>query len=159
MANYVPASKKKECRDFVPTTVSVVAHEATGVNQHWRLYFKAEPDSVCVDMSVGVDSGVLIVSLHDYTESNSAVKTIDVTMRASGTKVSAFLDVITGSGYERYNFTNDGQGCRHWVKTVVRAFSSKGLIDSGNLGEIEAAMGKVWPGGAEAPAMAEGTFF
>lgn len=163
MASFVPSSSEQASRDFVPSAVAVVGHSLAHNDQvqHWCLYFQGDGCCVRTDMSVGGDgyTGIMLVSKHDYLVSDRATKTELVTMTGSGTKVGAFLDVILRAGYERYRFTNEGLGCRHWVKTVLRGFADEGLIEDGNLDSIEVSMGKVWPSGNDALSTKPGSFF
>lgn len=163
MALYIPSNSEQQARDFTPSTLAVVGHELVGNADvlHWCIYFQSESRSVRIDMSVGADgiTGILIISNNETLVSDRERKTIYFPIPTEGTKVGSFLDVIFGNGYERYKFTEQGFGCRHWVKIVLRAFIDADLAQGDNFDLVTSAMQKVWPNGTNALMIEEGTFF
>lgn len=134
---------------------------------HWVLYCALSPtSSVRVDASPAGPNMSLVVMLSAQSEvvANDAVRS--VRLPTSGLTVNGLLDLIRAAGFDRYQFTASGQGCRYWICTLIKLLESRGALpDDEAVNKLVEDISSVWLSKDEcAPAseqtgVQEGTFF
>jgi hypothetical protein len=79
---------------------------------------------------------------------------------AGGTTVAAIFDVIVARGHQKYEFTEDLEGCRFWLYTFVNDLEEMGLIPKGSAAAAWGVMSYYWryPQGQDVRAIQRGTF-
>src|SRR5947199_9274860 len=105
--------------------VRVVAH-TTGLrdpsiatsDNHWSIFLilANNEGSVRINMRAELEdpTGILDVTEHMYTDSNSRVASWDFRVNGS-IPVAWFYRLIFALGRHRYNMSGGGSGCRWWV--------------------------------------------
>lgn len=64
---------------------------------------------------------------------------------AKNLTIGAFFELIKASGYDKYQFTNNGNGCRYWVFSVVKLLEEMGYLVKAD--EAKTALNTVWSDG------------
>ena len=86
----------------------------------------------------------------EYIYSHNAVKIMALNPRRN-CYVKDLLDAITAEGYQNYDFTSDGVGCRYWVSQIISLFQSNGLTPhKTECKEARDAVAVVWSDRGEA---------
>ncbi|OGM48032.1 hypothetical protein ABOM_002827 [Aspergillus bombycis] len=129
---------------------------------HWCFYLSSS-ETTCVSLdcqpSHTVPSSVLTGGSKAYvilSELNAPAGpdallefAVGVDVRA-GLTVGDVVDVVVGSGREKYEFDADGVGCRFWVTEVLGLLRRVGVLVDGQ--QVERAKGMVkrlWPEGTD----------
>lgn len=126
---FLPKSIRSELSQKLVIEINVAAHppdvavdsesgNPTTVN-HWTLYLVTSAhSSVRCDMTpTGTGpEGTLVVRELDYAISFNAAKYYCISVNP-GTSVQTVLDVIMEKHYDRYKFTEGGQGMSQYAKT------------------------------------------
>nr|POF24597.1 hypothetical protein CFP56_78316 [Quercus suber] len=87
---------------------------------------------------------VLVVEAKDYAYSYHAHKVIRMN-NAKNLTIKAFFELIKANGYDKYQFTNNGNGCRYWVYSVVKLLEEKDHLVNADVAKT--ALNTVWSGG------------
>ena len=74
--------------------------------------------------------GKIEVTSKPYLVTASAIKTIALRV-AKKTKVADIVSVTVTKRRQFYQFDTTGEGCRHWVDTVVRDLETAGRLKAG----------------------------
>ena len=69
--------------------------------------------------------GKIEMSSKPYKYTANAVKTVPLRV-GKATKVADIVSVIVRNRRQLYEFDKTGEGCRHWVETVVRDLETAG---------------------------------
>ncbi|KAF3937329.1 hypothetical protein ABW19_dt0203127 [Dactylella cylindrospora] len=126
----------------------------TPVN-HWKLHLVIDKNqSIEIDMQIGTfpedsDKGRLKTRHLTYTKSSHAVETISLPVRKRPTVKQIFQIIDSGDLY-MYRFVN-GQGCRHFVRTLLKAIRDHGFITETTFETVEEDIKFYykWSGGRE----------
>ena len=175
---FIPSSLEAQVAERKITAIYATAYPGKPVDaatgdkspktNHW-VFFCAinEQQSVRIDPTPSGPNQSLVcaVSLKEYIHTNEAVKierlvTKDLTIKA-------FIDLIKVKKYDKYQFTNGGQGCRYWVYTIINMLKSEGhLSNDTEFHDAIDAIKKTWKGkgdppltGEEATPIVKGSFF
>jgi len=57
--------------------------------------------------------------------------------------VKDFKDVILNNRYDKYKFTDNGEGCRYWVSLVISLFEANGYIAPGSMTHFDLEINKI----------------
>jgi hypothetical protein len=167
---FVPASKKDEILDKDVFWVDAVAHERLpqGGN-YWCFYLRVSAThSIHLDMTpsytvpstsvAGGSKGNLVVSLLDYTVSPSAQKVVRLDV-LTGRTVRDYVSLLVEHGRDKYEFNDQGQGCRYWVDQQIDLFYQHGfLVSRAQIEEARAAILTQWPGRMQYPLVQGGYY-
>lgn len=79
---------------------------------------------------------------------------------ADGTTVTAIIDIIVARGRQKYDVTEEWEGCRFWVYTLVRDLEESNLVPEGSSAEAWQVMSYYWryPEGRDFREIKKGTF-
>lgn len=131
---------------------------------HWATFLQTgNPESIRLDMAPGYGTdgtrGKIRITMQDYIYTYDAIKTLGFDV-VRNTMAQEFCDAINERGRERYNFTNELEGCRYWIYTILSDWESRGLLAEGTSTEAWAALSLYWrnPSGSEERTVAQGTF-
>ncbi|KAK6517981.1 hypothetical protein TWF506_005149 [Arthrobotrys conoides] len=129
--------------------ILVAGHPHQHIN-HWYIYFEVEERFVRLNMSAawvpgqpGRKKGKLIVDSVDYNALTSGVRRESFYIRGQPT-VGDLLDLVQQNRREYYVYTDTGQGCRHWCRTVLDDFLEAGVIKRKEYSKGVAALQNLW---------------
>lgn len=157
LVHFVPANREAAILDASVSRIFVVAHEALGSTNHWSLYLQTSSDgSVHIDCqpSHSIPSTVLKGgSKANLIISELPTKVIDFNTEAQfvvdvepGLSVRQVYDCIVENGRHKYEFDENGVGCRNWVTDQLDLFyQAELLIDDGQIAEAKAGILTQWP--------------
>ncbi|RDB21788.1 hypothetical protein Hypma_010857 [Hypsizygus marmoreus] len=120
-----------------------------GSHNHWRMFFIIDPSTAfCFDMSVGGDgrTGVLIIQDVPYPNRDDMEKPFAI-VPLSFTTTHTIQDIITSltkHSMECYRFTPEGDGCRHWIRQVVRMWEAEGRLPAGSRSKLDESILFFW---------------
>ena len=165
---YIPKSIQGKCDKSKITTIracasapqplsNTSADESTAVGpltNHWVLHCilaasetSHEFRSIRLDPSPGgLDlSLTLIINLvKTYIETREAATSFELSLTEDATFVQ-LMDVITTRYLQKYRFTRDGNGCRHWIACAIKAFREHGYLADLRQADVGVEMlGKAW---------------
>lgn len=146
---------------------------------HWRLYLSTnlgdparniDGSSVVIDMvkrQPPDTTAVLCVRARDYPTSINVAHTVGCgTHPSHPTTVLQIIKLLHDKGLLRYKYSANGEGCRFWVQTVIRALEEAGVVAAGAAGRVDAAVPFLWrrpgsqPAGTPSPSPIErGSFY
>lgn len=104
---------------------------------HWQIYLTTTNDMyIMINMTLPLfkgssTNGILKMEEKIYGISKSISSKINIT-NVDGKTVKDFKDVILNNGYNKYKFTDNGEGCRYWVSLVISLFEENRLIALGS---------------------------
>lgn len=121
--------------------------EGGGAN-HWVVFLQVGPmRSVKVDMTLSADgvTGVILLSSKSYGYSDNFIVHVNIPTLNHPT-VQDILDVITKNGRDRYKFSVNGEGCRHWIYVFICDLENASYIASGSAQQASYYLSKFWSG-------------
>lgn len=144
---YLPSAQEPLIRSFPLTSISAVAHEPLpSSGNHWSLYLHSSSPShthslIHLDITPSytqppttLPSGskaILIISLLPYHPSPSipdrATKICPLSTPTT-LLVSDVVDLLLSHGRHRYEFNDQGQGCRAWTDRTITLLHQHGLV-------------------------------
>jgi hypothetical protein len=138
--------------------------DGTPPTNHWAAFLELPKDaSVRLDMMPGYGSdglrGKIEISSKKYVSTQNAIKT--VTFSTIGTPtVQTITDLITRNGREKYTFTEEEEGCRYWIYTIISDLAASGIVPSDSGQAAWGAVSQYWrhPSGSEPRNVQRGTF-
>jgi hypothetical protein len=88
---------------------------------------------------------VLIVNYQPEQYMATAVKTVQMNV-TPGTTVKGLLSTIADARYDKYQFSESGQGCRYWISRTAKLLQSKGHLteDDDGVDTLEEVLRTVW---------------
>lgn len=108
-------------------------------------------------------SMVAIVSKKPYLYSKHAIKVFQLT--TNDITIGGFLNLLVANNYDKYQFSQSGQGCRYWVYSVANLLLNEGKItDEAQIQAFTQAIRLTWgkdealPTDQQTP-IVEGRFF
>jgi len=132
---------------------------------HWALFLQVSEDaSIRLDMTPGYGSdgqrGKIQILYKEYTYTNNAIKSESFQVR-SGVVAQHITDLITLNGRDKYTFTEEQEGCRFWIFTVISDLEARGFIATGCSQNTWTAVSHYWryPSGRELREVKRGTFY
>ncbi|KAJ5609596.1 hypothetical protein N7528_010163 [Penicillium herquei] len=168
--HFIPASQQNEILDKKIQGMFAVAHErlVQGGN-HWCFYFQVGTNnSVNLDMTPsymvpstsipGGSKGNMVLSDLTYVISPATEKAIRLDV-APGKTVRDFVDLLLQHDRHKYEFNDQGQGCRYWCYHQLDLLYQTGLLI--NLLQVEEAKAAIllqWPDQQQYP-LVQGGFY
>ncbi|KAL9105977.1 MAG: hypothetical protein Q9227_008932 [Pyrenula ochraceoflavens] len=149
------------------TPVGNFTGEHAPKTNHWVLfcafndheYIQVDPSPSGPNMTITV-----IFSLENHPFDTSMVKSTPLAPK--GLTLKTLIDRIKTKQYDKYRFANEGQGCRHWIYTIINMLKSEGRLYSiPQVDDALDAIRKIWKTkdeqvpDDEATGIVEGTFF
>lgn len=103
---------------------------------HWTMFLELDREkSVKVDMTPtytdGELTGLILLESKDCVMTNKSVKSITFSPKDE-LRVKNVMEVIMSNGRDRYIFTDEGEGCRFWVCTVIKDLEAAEEISKGS---------------------------
>lgn len=170
---FVPPSRQQTILAFQVDSISVAAHNKTswgkGFTNHWSLYLRTSQNtSVRIDClpSYSVPSTVIpggskafvIISELSSALSHDAVKDVSLTVRP-GLTVAHVVNLLIASGRHKYEFNQQGVGCRNWVTDQVNnLLEQQYTVDGAQCETARQTILKLWPDGTQL-AMDAGAYY
>nr|POE90371.1 hypothetical protein CFP56_71096 [Quercus suber] len=134
---------------------------------HWVLVCALSPvSSIQLDPSPsGPDmSMVAILSAQDHTASINAVRSVK--LPTLGLTINGLIDLIKTTGFDKYQFTTTGQGCRYWIYSLVKLLRDRDVLTSGHaVSQLNEDIDLVWGNkdelviASEQSSVQKGTFY
>ena len=131
---------------------------------HWALFLqRVDGGSVRLDMMPGYGSdglrGKIEVLSKTYASTRNAIKTLTFPIISTQT-VKSITDGFAQNGRDRYTFTEEEEGCRYWIFTIISDLENAGIIQPGSGQAAWQAVSYYWryPSGSEPRAVRQGTF-
>lgn len=151
---FIPRSLSSSLEDAITTikaaaqTPNVVSTTSEKQTNHWVFYLPTPHNtSIRFDLSPSGPSAApacLIVSRLDSAMSRDVVKTCNISVRP-GTTVKTILDILKSANYDRYTFSEGGQGCRFWVGKVVTLLQEREVaVNENEIQALHNALQQVW---------------
>src|SRR6266536_4191332 len=132
---------------------------------HWAAFLpRSQGGSVRLDMMPGYGSdglrGKIEIASKDYTSTQNAIKTLSFPVIAQAT-VKTITDKINEKGRDRYTFTEEEEGCRYWIGTLISDLEAASIIPTGSGKDALEELSCYWryPSGSEPRAVKQGTFY
>ena len=132
---------------------------------HWTIFLQLGSNrSVKVDMIPGDgDDGLLgfiVLESKKYDMTNKRIKSLTFIPPCT-LLVKDVLALITEKGRDRYTFTEEEEGCRFWICTVVKDLEGAGKVPKDSSIESDLTLSRYWgfPSGFSPRIMEAGTFF
>ena len=132
---------------------------------HWTIFLQLDVESsVKVDMIPGDgDNGLLgfiVLESKTYVMTNKGIKSLTFTP-ACKLLVKDVINLIMEKGRDRYEFTEEEEGCRFWIYTVVKDLEEARKIPKDSTVDAVHTLGCYWvfPSGSTPRKMEAGTFF
>jgi hypothetical protein len=161
---FVPPSRQQTILAFQVDSISVAAHKKTswerGFTNHWCLYLRTSQNaSVQIDclpsysvpsiVMPGGSKAFVIISELSYALSPDAVKDVSLTVRP-GLTVAHVVNLLIASGRHKYEFNQQGVGCRNWVTDQVNILlEQQYAVDDVQCEATRQAILKLWPDGTQ----------
>ncbi|KAJ5735631.1 uncharacterized protein N7483_000756 [Penicillium malachiteum] len=168
--HFIPVRQQSEILDKKVQWMYAVAHEklAQGGN-HWCFYFQiGTNNSVNLDItpsymvpSTSIPGGSkanMVLSDLTYVLSPATEKSVRLDV-ASEKTVRDFVDLLLQHSRHKYEFNDQGQGCRYWCYHQLDLLCQSGLLV--NLAQIEEAKAAIllqWPSQQQYP-LVQGGFY
>lgn len=131
---------------------------------HWAAFLELlDEHSVRLDMAPGYGSdgqrGKIELASKTYAYTQNAIKTVSYAMKKYVT-VQNIKDVIDAKGRDKYTFTEELEGCRYWIYTLILDLEAEGIIEAGSAVVAWNAVSSYWrhPSGSEQREVKQGTF-
>ncbi|KAI9758726.1 MAG: hypothetical protein M4579_002901 [Chaenotheca gracillima] len=132
---------------------------------HWAAFLQlSEASSVRLDMAPGYGSdglrGKIELASKEYVSTRNAIKTLSFALEIP-TTVKAILDIIVSNGRDKYMFTEEEEGCRFWIWTLLSDLEAAGIVSKGSADATLEAVSYYWrtPQGTDANPLKEGRFY
>ncbi|KAJ6021998.1 hypothetical protein N7540_007502 [Penicillium herquei] len=168
--HFIPAIQQNEILDKKVQRMYAVAHErlAQGGN-HWCFYFQVGTNSsVNLDItpsymvpSTSISGGSkanMVLSDLMYVLSPATEKAVRLDVTPEKT-VRDFVDILLQHGRHKYEFDDQGQGCRYWCYHQLDLLYQNGLlVNPPQIEEAKAAILLQWPGQQQYP-LVQGGFY
>ena len=161
---FVPPSRQQTILAFQVDSISVAAQKKTswgkGFTNHWCLYLRtSQNQSVQIDCQPsysvpgtvipGGSKAFVIISELSYALSHDAVKDVSLTVRP-GLTVAHVVNSLIASGRHKYEFNQQGVGCRNWVTDQVNILlEQQYAVDGVQCETARQAILKLWPDGTQ----------
>jgi hypothetical protein len=129
---------------YEPTDLSSEQSTGKAVN-HWAFHCAISEDNyIRIDPSPSADlSLVVIVSPKNYLPTDNAAKTL--TLTTTDLTVGGFINLLVTKKYDKYQFTQNGVGCRYWVSCVMKLLRTEGkLTDDTEIQAVNDAIRITW---------------
>ncbi|EQL00641.1 hypothetical protein G6O67_005491 [Ophiocordyceps sinensis] len=131
---------------------------------HWAIFLELpKQHSVSLDMAPGYGSdgrrGKILVSSRRQQITDNAIRTLPFGV-AQGTSVQTITNVISTNNRQKYTFTEEMEGCRLWVYTIISDLETARIVDPGSMALTWEEVSYYWryPKGHEARAVKQGEF-
>jgi hypothetical protein len=132
---------------------------------HWAIFLQVDPKkSVKLDMIPGDgDDGLLgyiVLESKGYNMTNKGIRSLTF-IPTCEFPVSDVLNLIMKNGRDKYIFTEEEEGCRFWICTLVRDLEEAGKLLKDSAATALSTLGSYWvfPSGSVPRKMEAGTFF
>ncbi|KAL2222871.1 hypothetical protein M432DRAFT_665527 [Thermoascus aurantiacus ATCC 26904] len=132
--------------------------QETTMTNHWALHCAISQDHQSLELDPSPSGPNLSIvpivtrrTAFTYSPDNDVVKTVrlDITPNLDLT-FGRFVALLVEKGYDRYQFTSTGQGCRFWISNLISLLRDEGYIqDSRQAQEAVDALGTVWGAGGQ----------
>lgn len=110
----------------------------------WVMFLKlADDKSIMVYMNSATVPALLNVSSKSYTGTYNTVKDVDFKTHGEPT-VQQIFDIISSKRRDKFEFTEDLEGCRHWILTVITDFEEANILSAGAKITARDALTKYW---------------
>jgi hypothetical protein len=133
---------------------------------HWAAFLEVHGGgSVRFDMVPGDGSdgltGMVIIESKRYKVTDNATKTVSFAAHGRPT-VNTVTSLISRLGRDKFKFTENEEGCRYWIYTLISDLEDADIVATGCKGEAWASLSKYWrdpPGSGSQPrSIDQGTF-
>lgn len=139
--------------------------EGNPPTNHWAAFLQhSDAGSIGLDMMPGYGSdglrGKIEISSKNCVSTNNAMKTLSFPVNVH-TTVQTITDMINDKGRDRYTFTEEEEGCRYWIGTIVSDLEAAKIISTGSGETAWGALSCYWryPDGSESRAVKQGKFY
>ena len=105
-------------------------------------------------------TGTILIESKSYEATNKSMKSVSLTPIHEFT-IQQAIEMILNQGLDRYNFTEDEEGCRFWIYTLIQDFAKEGWIAEECREQVKEVLSFYWvyPEGNVTRPMEEGTFY
>jgi hypothetical protein len=164
LVRFVPPSRQQTILAFQIDSISVAASEkipwGKGFTNHWCLYLRTSQNasvqincqpsySVPGTVIPGGSKAFVIISELSYALSHDAAKDVSLTVRP-GLTVAHVVNLLIASGRHKYEFNQQGVGCRNWVTDQVNILQEQQYaVDGVQCETARQAILKLWPDGTQ----------
>ena len=131
---------------------------------HWTTFLqRSDESSIRLDMTPGYGSdgqmGKIEIASKKYMHTNKAIKTLSFSVTQHAT-VRTITDLINNNGRDKYTFTEEWEGCRFWIYTLISDLEAAGIIPEGSVKATWEAVSRYWryPSGSESRVIKKGKF-
>lgn len=131
---------------------------------HWAIFLQlANQSSVRLDMAPGYGSdglrGKIHVASKRYQMTQNAIHSLTFPV-ATGVTVRTITDLINRGKRQKYTFTEEMEGCRFWIYTIMCDLEAAGIVAPGSAAMVWEAVSCYWryPLGCEQREVRQGTF-
>ncbi|CAG8959767.1 hypothetical protein HYFRA_00001674 [Hymenoscyphus fraxineus] len=130
LANTIPS--KPVTASHLPQRLpahAITLSEDAKLTNHWVMYLNESPTkAIRLDPSpTGPGNSLDLIISDNCVYTDDAVKTVQLSVAANLT-VGQIIDHVVGSGFDKYIFSLEGQGCRFWLHTVVASLLEVGCV-------------------------------
>ncbi|KAI9747514.1 MAG: Inorganic phosphate transporter pho84 [Chaenotheca gracillima] len=139
--------------------------EGNPPTNHWASFLaNKKSGSVRLDKMPGYGSdglrGKIEISSKPYESTKNDSMTLSFPAIVQ-TTVKDVTDMINRKGRDKYTFTEEMEGCRHWIWTLISDLEAEGIIDTGSGEATLKAVSSYWrfPSGSEPRAIKQGSFY
>lgn len=152
---FVPSSLKAQMLSSAVTEIWAVGHSIDSAKKegnHWCFYLQLSDGScsVRIDMTPsymvpstiiqGGSKANMIISSLAYKSSKSSIIISKLQVRGN-LIVREVIETLVSGGAHRYEFNQNGTGCRAWVSTQLDLLLSRGIILSNKeVAEVKGAL-------------------
>ncbi|KAJ5353812.1 hypothetical protein N7541_006376 [Penicillium brevicompactum] len=155
--HFVPAIRRPQILKLPVQRILAVAHEKIeGPTNHWCIYLSTSDDtSIRVDCQPshsvpstvirgGSKANLVISELSSATSPDAQTRfVIDV---VPGVSVEKIMDVIADSGKHKYEFDEQGVGCRYWTTDLIDLIHEQGITtNASQILDAKAGILTLWP--------------
>lgn len=131
---------------------------------HWAIFLEiSEKHSVRLDMAPGYGDdgrrGKIQVASKTYQVTAHAIRTLAFET-VDGTTVRTITNLISSNKRQKYTFSEEFEGCRFWVFTIISDLEGAGLLNPGSGQLALEAVSYYWrsPDGQEFRDVKQGAF-
>ncbi|KKZ65225.1 hypothetical protein EMCG_08934 [[Emmonsia] crescens] len=104
--------------------------------------------------------GIMTLDHKSYYGSYNSIHNLDLSVK-NGFTLRSFLDSILVNRRDKFRFTATGEGCRHWVQTVISDWEGAGLMEKGSTQKAQDTLSFYHPMDSSSesrPIIVQGTF-
>lgn len=98
---------------------------------HWASFLEIARGSVRLEVAPGYGNtgqrAKIELSSKNYQCTKNAIKRMSFSL-VRGTTFKTIIDIIISHGCQKYDFTEELEGCRFWVATLVRDLEDSNLV-------------------------------